>query len=179
MRRSERRNGGWPAVRYVRISDRAKRRCWPEPTRQNRYRRGGVGFLASDSGCGARQHLTDADGASRQRPGEVSGGRAALEAPVLSRERAFQQFRVRARRRAIPWVGVPGVMGQQADRSTRSEWSVSRADEPTQCARPPRSSRLSAEAGELVLLVEGADHRILQVRAILESGDNSRGDGET
>jgi hypothetical protein len=76
------------------------------------------GFVAGDAGCGARQDLTDADGASRQRPGEVSRGRAALEAPVLSREPSFQQLGVRARRRAIPRVGVPGAMGQQADRST-------------------------------------------------------------
>src|SRR6266404_1417718 len=84
----------------------------------------------------------DRDGDARVRRSEDSRGAPEAEAELLSREPPLQQLVVHAEGRAAARVGVPGALGEQADRSARSGGGHPRTDEPAQRARLADVARL-------------------------------------
>src|SRR5438046_1726605 len=77
---------------------------------------------------------TDRNGAARLRRFEDCRGAPEAEAELLSREPPLQQLVVHAKGGAAPCVGVPGALGEQAHRPTRSGSASPRTDEPAECA---------------------------------------------
>src|SRR6266571_3990757 len=94
----------------------------------------------------------DRDGDARVRRSEDSRGAPEAEAELLSREPPLQQLVVHAEGRAAARVGVPGALGEQADRCARSGGALSGTDESAERARLADMGRLSVAQAEVTAL---------------------------
>src|SRR5947207_4481919 len=85
----------------------------------------------------------DRNGDARLRRSENCRGAPEAEAELLSRESPFQQLVVHVEGRAAARMGVPGALGEQADRCARSVGALSGTDESAERARLTDMARLS------------------------------------
>src|SRR5438034_1425934 len=94
----------------------------------------------------------DYDGDARLRRSEDCRSDPEAEAELLSREPPLQQLVVHAKGGAAPRVGIPGALGEQAHRRTRSGGARPRTSEPAECARLAGVARLPVEHAEVAAL---------------------------
>src|SRR6266496_381221 len=105
----------------------------------------------------------DHDGDARLQRSEDSRGAPEAEAELLSREPPLQQLVVHAEGRAATRVGVPGALGEQANRCARSGGALSGTDESAERARLAGMARLSvAHTAVRALRVHGCGSKIFE-----------------
>jgi hypothetical protein len=102
-----------------------------------------MGFAPRSSRRAAGVDSADHDGDARLQRSEDCRGAPEAEAELLSREPPLQQLVLHAEGRAAARVGVPGALGEQADRCARSGGALSGADESAERARLADMARLS------------------------------------
>ena len=102
-----------------------------------------MGFAPRGTRRAAGVDSADRDGDARLRRSEDCRGAPETEAEFLSREPPLQQLVVHAKGRAAARVGVPGALGEQADRCARSGGTLSGTDESAERARLADMARLS------------------------------------
>src|SRR5438874_10485495 len=115
-----------------------------------------MGFAPRGTRRAAGLDSADHDGDARFRRSEDCRGAPETEAEFLSREPPLQQLVVHAKGRAAARVGVPGALGEQADRCARSGGALSGTDESAERARLTDMARLSvAYTGAAALRAHG------------------------
>ncbi len=102
-----------------------------------------MGFAARSPRRAARVDSADRDGDARLQRSEDCRSAPEAEAEFLSREPPLQQLVVYAEGRAAARVGVPGALGEQADRRARSGCARPGTHEPAERARFADMARLS------------------------------------
>src|SRR6266566_7234185 len=102
-----------------------------------------MGFAARSPRRAAGVDSADHDGDARLRRSEDCRGAPEAEAKLLSCEPPLQQLVVHAKGGTAARVGVPGALGEQADRCARSRGALSGTVESAQRARLADVARLS------------------------------------
>src|SRR6266513_6072822 len=102
-----------------------------------------MGFAPRSPRRAAGVDSADHDGDARLQRSEDCRGASEDETELLSRESPLQQLVVHAQGRAAARVGVPGALGEQADRCARSGGALSGTDESAERARLADVARLS------------------------------------
>ena len=101
-----------------------------------------MGLAPGSAGRAAGVDSADHDGDARLQRSQDCRGDPEAEAELLSREPPLQQLVVHAEGRAAARVGVPGALGEQADRCARSGGTLSGTDESAERARLADMARL-------------------------------------
>src|SRR4029434_11274704 len=94
-----------------------------------------MGFAPRSARRTTRVDSATCDGNARLQQSENCGGPPEVEAELLSRERPLQQLVVHAEGRAAARMGVPGALGEHADRCARSGGALSGTDESAERTR--------------------------------------------
>src|SRR5881396_2749411 len=101
-----------------------------------------MGFAPRGTRRAAGVDSADRNGDARLRRSENCRNAPEAEAELLSRESPFQQLVVHVEVRAAARAGVPGALGEQADRCARSRGALSGTVESAQRARLADMARL-------------------------------------